>query len=171
MPADFHALTKTNPKAAPPIPSSFANIFEAREWMDTELNSGIKFLHGPQSLPKDAKMDVQAVETTRLWHLQRFKEWSEATERTIAESVPLEGHPYSSVALYLQLYYTCVLIIFNTVTRTSEMDYDKHLANFSRLCSLSEQIINTSRSGTQMLSFDMCIIPPLFFLGLKCRDL
>ena len=140
--------------------------------MDRELGSAINFLHGPpDSKSTDPKMDDHTIESTRLLYLQRFNKWSEATERMTSESIPLEGHPYSFGALYLQLYYTCAIIIFNTVGRTSELDYDKHLPNFERLCYLSENIMRSARSGTHMLSFDMCIIPPLFFLVLKCRDI
>ncbi|KAH7317769.1 hypothetical protein BKA65DRAFT_515167 [Rhexocercosporidium sp. MPI-PUGE-AT-0058] len=171
FPVDFPKLTKTSAKHSAPVPRSFNNIFDAREWLDSELIASFKFLQRLQTMTAGVEADFVAIETTRLQHLERLDAWSEATKRMTIESVPLEGHLYSTGVLYLQLYYTAVSIIFKTITKTSEMDYDNYLPDFQRVYSISKSLFDSAKSGAPMLSFDMCIIPPLFFLVLKCRDL
>ncbi|KAH9207646.1 hypothetical protein DL95DRAFT_527798 [Leptodontidium sp. 2 PMI_412] len=171
FPVDFPKLSRTTAKHSAPVPTSFTNIFDAREWLDSELIESFKFLHRLQTLTHGVETDYVAVEAARLRHLERLDAWSEATQRMTIESVPVEGHLYSSGVLYLQLYYTAVSVIFKTITKTSEMEYDKYLSDFQRVYDISKSLLDSAKSGAPMLSFDMCIIPPLFFLVLKCRDL
>lgn len=170
FPADNPAATKTSTAHSASPPKAFFNIYDAREWLDKELTSAFKLLHGLQTLDLSSEADCYAIESTRLQHIQRLDAWSEATERMTAESVPVEGHAYSSGVLYLQLYYTTVSIILKTITKTSEMEYDNYLAEFERIYTICHKLLLGTISGPPVLSFDMCIIPPLFFLVLKCRD-
>ncbi|KAG4434570.1 hypothetical protein IFR05_009956 [Cadophora sp. M221] len=171
FPVDFPKLTRTSAEHSAPVPTSFTNIFDAREWLDSELVESFQFLHRLQTLTHGVETDYFAIEVARLRHLERLDAWSEATQRMTLESVPVEGHLYSSGVLYLQLYYKAVSIIFKTITKVSEMAYDEYIHDFRRIYDISKSLIESAKSGAPMLSFDMCIIPPLFFLVLKCRDL
>jgi hypothetical protein len=52
------------------------------------------------------------------------------------------------------------------------MVFDQYTSEFEQMITLTESLINKPRAdSTSVLSFDMNIVPPLFFVALKCRVL
>src|SRR5436190_1067973 len=75
----------------------------------------------------------------------------------------------TSGILYLQLYYTLVVVLLKALFIRSEMVFDEYTADFERILSLTDRFLNDPRITTiPLLSFDMGVIPPLLFLLLKC---
>lgn len=153
------------------IPSSFGNIFESRNYLDNEFNDIFDFFGGLRDIDHGNESDMDAMRDTKAFHLKRLEEWKAATTQMTVESVPAQGHPYSSGVLYLDLYYTVISVILKTMCAPSEMVFDEYLAEFQHIYSVSETLIQNTIAGSPILSLDMCVIPPLGMLLCKCRYL
>ncbi|KAI1121264.1 hypothetical protein F5Y10DRAFT_256709 [Nemania abortiva] len=71
--------------------------------------------------------------------------------------------------LLLKSYHLMTNIILNTVLAESEVAYDDHVHDFSKLVSMAQQIIR-STTGPTFITLDVGVTPVLFFTCLKCRN-
>ena len=72
----------------------------------------------------------------------------------------------------LELNHTLATMLMRNLFSQTEMDYDSCIADFERLLELTEKILKLSSAGVSspFLSFDMGVIPGLFYTSLKCRE-
>jgi hypothetical protein len=161
-----------------PIPRVFSDMFEARNWFDNEMNSTFGHLrqlrdgHPNQIATENSSLfDLATLNAIRQSYLHRLQQWEAATTRMSMKTHP-QDQAQTSGTLYLQLYYTLVVVLLKTLFIRSEMIFDEYTADFERILSLTDRFLNDPRiTTTPLLSFDMGVIPPLLFLLLKCRVL
>ncbi|PVH75222.1 hypothetical protein DL98DRAFT_602241 [Cadophora sp. DSE1049] len=170
MPA-FSPPCRRDGQAFSSIPASFINIFQSRNYLDNEYNCVFDFFRSIREIDHGNEADTKAMQEKKDHHLDRLRSWDAANRKMAAESVPSEGHPYSSGVLYLDLYFTVISVILKTICAPSEMVFDEYLAEFKHIYTTSEILVQNAIAGTPMLSLDMCVIPPLCMLVCKCRFL
>ncbi|TVY51006.1 Beauvericin cluster-specific repressor BEA4 [Lachnellula cervina] len=154
------------------IPRSFLNIYEARICLDNEYNAifgYMRTLRDGDRYSRYESMNEATIDSVRVAHLQRLEQWKQATEAMMASSLQPHDQTLKSGFMYLELYYTFITIALKTLLG-GEMCFDKHVVEFERIATLCESLIHDHRHcKPPPLSFDMGVIPPLFFLILKCR--
>ncbi|KAH7381910.1 hypothetical protein BKA64DRAFT_727346 [Cadophora sp. MPI-SDFR-AT-0126] len=153
------------------IPVSFTNIFQSRKYLDNEYNCIFDFFRSIRDIDHGNKADMKAMRGRKDHHLERLQKWEDANRKMASESVPPQGHPYSSGILYLDLYYTVLSVMLKTMCAPSEMVFDDYLAEFQHIYTTSEILMQDAIAGIPILSLDMCVIPPLCMIVCKCRFL
>ncbi|KAG9228119.1 hypothetical protein BJ875DRAFT_435886 [Amylocarpus encephaloides] len=157
-----------------PIPPSFSNVFEARICLDNDFKAIFGFwrsireetdtVMAPLSVKKDKNFEY-----VRLTHLQRLEQWQRTTKKMMTEQGESDSNKLGYA--YLELYYTLISLVLKNPGE-GEMVYDKYSHNFERMFVLCQELLDSFQSeGTSPLSFDMGVIPPLFYIGLKHRGL
>lgn len=77
----------------------------------------------------------------------------------------------------MQLYHSWIVVILRTATsraepETSDTIFDEHTIDFETMLNVAEAIIQSHHATvTPLLAFDRGVIPPLYFVALKCRVL
>ncbi|TVY47477.1 Beauvericin cluster-specific repressor [Lachnellula occidentalis] len=154
------------------IPLFFSNIYEARVCLDNEYNAifgYMRTLRDGDRYSRYESMNEVTIDSIRVAHLQRLEQWKQATGAMMAGSLQSYDQTLKSGFMYLELYYLFITIALKTLLG-GEMCFDEHIVGFERIATLCESLIHDHRDGKPPpLSFDMGIIPPLFFLLLKCR--
>ncbi|KAH8654994.1 hypothetical protein BGZ60DRAFT_495615 [Tricladium varicosporioides] len=157
-------------------PSSFSNIFESRGYLDTliqEIFGHMRELHDNRSLEKTSAVDFTALEL-RETYLHRLEEWYSAHQCLIGRAPQLVKDEAPSFQ-YLQLYYRLMNLMLESLVWNSEMNSDNYSAGFADIIKISTDLLDVSQlqpeGKPRPLCVDMGIIPPLFFLALKCRVL
>ncbi|KAK7416878.1 37S ribosomal protein S22 [Neonectria punicea] len=72
----------------------------------------------------------------------------------------------------LEMNHLMAVILMKNLFSETEMSYDEYNADFIRLLSLSESLLNNLVRDLSLpvLSLDSGVIPSLFYIALKCRD-
>lgn len=165
--AAYHEMTGIEKSKT--IPEYFLNVTESRECLEHEFKALFTYFRQDRNkmkthgYPRPRNLcgnDIQHA------HLVRLQKWQRATAITIANN-PEEGH--SCIYAYLHLYSLFVTLILS-VSGSDEMEYDEHIEQFEEIVTLAEQLVQRY-NVTHPVSFEMGVIPPLFFVGIKCRVL
>lgn len=153
-----------------PIPHTFTSIFESRICLDANFKIIFGYFrrlfdeHGADW--ENSPLSAVMLGYTRQEHMQRLQQWHSATKRMMDNSKNVEKDALGYA--YLQVYYTLVHMC-GEVLFENEMIYDKYQASFEKMLELSEVLLRNTRENALPLSFDMGVIPPLFFGAIKCR--
>ena len=154
------------------IPHTFSNIYEARICLDNEYNANFGYmrtLRDGDRYSRYENMNAATINSIRIAHLQRLEQWKQATGAMMAGSLQPYDQTLESGCMYLELYYIFITIALKALLG-GEMCFDDRTMDFERITTLCESLIHDHRQGKPPpLSFDMGVIPPLFFLILKCR--
>ncbi|KAF4637595.1 hypothetical protein G7Y89_g478 [Cudoniella acicularis] len=170
--ADFTTSSTRELEILEPIPASFANIFESRNVLDKELNAIFGYIRGLREIGYYSSVDMLIFADIQRGHLERLQQWQTANKALVAALNSRRDQSQNSRILYLQLYYTLVGIIWRTMFAGSEIAFDAYTADFETMLTIVSSLINNSRSSMPpILSLDMGILIPLFFLCVKCRVL
>ena len=155
-----------------PIPASFSNIFESRNALDKELNAIFGYMRKLREADHYASISMAMFDEMRVSHFSRLEQWQTATMMLAAELESKQDRTQISGILYLQLYHVQVITLWKTMFVGSEMAFDDYTAEFETIIVLASSLMNNPKSTLpQVLSFDMGVIPLLFWLCLKCRIL
>jgi hypothetical protein len=166
------AISTTPLEAVAPIPLSFTTVFESRSFLDNEINFVLGHLRQFRDKDHYASVDMLAMEEIREARLERIRQWHLATTAMTASISARKEAAHLSAVEYLELYYVLLEIILKALFSGSEMVFDQYKFEFERIIALVESVMkNRGADNTYALSFDMNIIPPLFFVALKCRVL
>ncbi|KAE9363000.1 hypothetical protein N431DRAFT_550764 [Stipitochalara longipes BDJ] len=168
---EIATISATTLDGLPPIPYSFSSIFESRSFLDNELNFVFSYIRTLRDKDHYASIEMLAIDRFRKTHLERVRQWHLAT-MSMARTVSAERDPFQTWAIsYLELYHILLRIMLKTLFG-GEMAFDKYNYDFERMIAYAEAAINKpAAESPPVLSFDINIIPPLFFLALKCRVL
>ncbi|KAH6665522.1 hypothetical protein B0J14DRAFT_453604, partial [Halenospora varia] len=154
----------------------FSSIFESRGSLDTliqEIFGRMRELRDDTSFKKTSAADAMALEL-REDYLYRLDEWYSANQALIGR-VPQLVEDEAPSFQFLQLYYRLMNLVLESLAWHSEMDSDKYSAEFAEIVKISTALLDMSQpqpeGSPHPLCVDMGIIPPLFFLVLKCRVL
>jgi hypothetical protein len=122
---------------------------------------------------------VIAIETRCTGHLKNLEYWLAAFSAYIdpqpvsADDTTADSTKQNQIAPLL-LYHTFAVLQLKAAFFTSQMEYDTFKANFETMVGLAWQILHGSEARSlqpSVVSFDMGLLPPLFFIALKCRHL
>jgi len=156
----------------PPVPYTFSSIFESRSFLDDELNSVMSSIRILRDKDHYASIEKLAIDSFRKSHLERVRQWHLATMRMARSHTPKGDSLQTWAISYLELYHLLLRILLRTLLSGSEMAFDEYNSDFERMIAYAEATLNRPVAESQpVLSFDVNIIPPLFFLTLKCRVL
>lgn len=154
------------------IPASFSSIYESRITLDNEFNAifgYMRTLRDGDRLNRYEDMSQATIESIKLTHLQRLEQWKIATESMITGRFGTQAVAQNSRLLYLEMYYTFITLAMKTLLQ-GEMAFDQHTPDFERIVAICEVLIHEQvHEKPPPISFDMGVIPPLFFLVMKCR--
>ncbi|KAE8449056.1 hypothetical protein EG329_008644 [Mollisiaceae sp. DMI_Dod_QoI] len=170
--SDFTTSTTRELETLEPIPLSFSNIFESRNALDNELNAIFGYIRRLREIGYYSSVDMLMFTNIQRGHIERLQQWQIATKAMVSDIESKRDQSQTSGILYLQLYYTLVTIIWKTMFAGSEMVFDDYTTDFETIITICSSLISDPKStAAPILSFDMGIIPPLFFLCVKCRVL
>jgi hypothetical protein len=110
---------------------------------------------------------MAAFNEIRFAHLARLERWRIAHESMVDRFPKGETQPLK--VEYLRMYYLLLNILLKTMFAQSEMIFDEYDQDFEEMIRVADRSIG---SGTPaILSFDMGIILPMFYIAIKCRNL
>lgn len=157
----------------PNIPENFYSVSESRVYLDNEMNTIFGQMRDlrnsanfatPNQLEELFFIDGMCAE-----YVGRLEKWQAANAfLRAAHGTEKES---SSGMVYLQLYYTLLSIILRNPFAPTEMIFDSYTSSFDLILTLCQSLLDSSTPTTQhLLSFDIGVLPPLFFTVLKCRE-
>jgi hypothetical protein len=169
-PAVFTVPDETEQEAS----MSFHDLKGARASLYTLMEQGhaivrradaCKWLKGENiELEKLRLEHARAVHLLDLWHTGFVRV-------QVNEDLSKSSHMIHAVAL-LSMYFTTTSIWLATCLQQSQECYDAHHAQFRKIIEAAELIINTSEGQAQgeiLFTFEMGIVPPLYFTATRCR--
>ncbi|KAH8885476.1 hypothetical protein GQ53DRAFT_845487 [Thozetella sp. PMI_491] len=175
--SDFNSEPLTSPLYRSALPRAFRNVDDARDALDSRLLHIFQFIREKQvferalgaeaavGLPKWSQLQAE-----RDSHVRELEEWHTAFTNS-PELFPVNGCK-SPGFLVLEINHTMASIQLTNVFSETEMDYDLCISQFEHIVELAGQVLHClSRDmPTPLLTFDMGIIPALFYVSLKCRE-
>lgn len=187
--SDFNASAIEHWNSSLEFPASFSSIDEARTSLGVELCSTFQFIRHRfddtstrSPLSDDPSLDFRtafALETRRNELLKNLEHWYAALSAYIDLS-PVSADDTTGLnskqhqIAPLVLYYMLAVLQLKASFFTSQMEYDTFKADFESMVGLAWQILHASEAHSlqpSVVSFDMGLLPPLFFIALKCRHL
>ncbi|KAI0104292.1 hypothetical protein GGR51DRAFT_561102 [Nemania sp. FL0031] len=148
------------------------SIYESRCLLDNILLKVFRLVrqkqHAERSVAHFESSSPEFTEILRSRHslLADLSQWQALS--TTRFSTRTNGEKANYGTLLLSSYHLMTNIILKTLLAESERAYDDHVGDFSKLVSMSQQILY-SASPTS-ITLDAGVIPLLFFTCLKCRD-
>lgn len=156
----------------PVLPSSFANLFGARDSLDDIMQWTFNGL----SLEDQPFTSLTATIISR----KLLHNWLQAM-KVLTNSITSHGLVEARTASALLVHYRVISIWLDERTATIETTYDKYRDDFRTLLIQSERIIMHREYGVtsdwseyndrmSLFESDFGMIPPLFFIACHCRD-
>ncbi|KAI0096814.1 hypothetical protein F4776DRAFT_556237 [Hypoxylon sp. NC0597] len=159
-----------------PHPPSFFTLAEARHSLDSKVVYIFQLVREKQTF--EASRGFQTITCPEWpWFVARrdayitdLMRWSAAFQQS-----PLltAGNDANTVrTLLLQLNFEVAMMVLRALFFDSEMQYDEYNAEFERILTLVERILQSGSSKGQhpVLSLDTSVIPSLCYVILKCRE-
>jgi hypothetical protein len=166
--AKTRPLTLDNAKA---IPLTFSSIDQSRVCLDNEFKAIFEYFRMVRNRIDDCGnldvIDRKSDAFIRQAHILRLEQWGRATMEMVENNL---CKAESAEFIYLQLYHLLAMLLLKVPGAENEMDFDKYTAEFEQIVMLTERLAGY-QENIYPLSFEMGVIPPLFFVGLKCRIL
>ena len=97
-----------------------------------------------------------------------YATWYEGFERLDAETDPRSS---ASMRKLLRLSYSITVIWLSTGLDQEETVHDKYVRQYEETVNLAEDFLSEGEKDPLVFTFEMGLIPPLFWTALKCRDL
>jgi len=109
-------------------------------------------------------------------HLKHLDQWHAAFCSLVGTDAALTDHtqPHGHIIPLLFLYHDIAVLQLTAVTFKSETEYDQFRPDFERMVANVWRVLqefDATRSQAPVISFDMGLLAPLFFIALKCRHL
>ncbi|KPM41148.1 hypothetical protein AK830_g5431 [Neonectria ditissima] len=176
--SDFNSSTPECPfqLITNPVPAFFSSAMEACLYLDAKIISILQFIRRKQSFEReygtDASCTFEWVEliVMRDTYLSDLGRWKATLEHSpsLATGRSTEEPTFAR----LEIDHLMAVIFLENLFSETEMSYDEHNADFIRLLSLSEYLLNNLviDLSIPVLSLDSGVIPSLFYITLKCRE-
>lgn len=110
---------------------------------------------------------MAAFNEIRLAHLARLDRWRIAHESMVSRLPEGEFQPLKIE--YLRMYYLVLYTLLKTMFAQSELIFDEYEQDFAEMISIADR--SAVCGSPAILSFDMGIILPMFYIAIKCRNL
>ncbi|KAI1069291.1 hypothetical protein LB507_008644 [Fusarium sp. FIESC RH6] len=153
------------------MPVMFSSIEEARYALYLLQDDTLQFAFAVRSIIFDPEADPQQIvhfqhEQQRL--LSQLTRWHAAF--TVITAMTPQSPALENALNVLRIYHQSTLIYISTALDTSEMGYDNYTSNSATIISLASTIIGSgSNSKLETFSFETEIIPPVYWVAIKCR--
>jgi hypothetical protein len=99
----------------------------------------------------------------------RMQYWKKSTETPSSEENTIAKPSEKSKIQFLPLYHKWVVLTLRTAFRPSNEVFGEYATDFEQMLTLAATLTSSEGTAkTSLLSFDMGVIPPLYFVALKC---
>lgn len=160
------------------VPSSFADVAEARDCLDNISTFAFRLIRQKQQFEASQRPKA-TISPNSTWpllirardsYLAHLEQWHTAFQNSMHLITAVGAD--SPAILLLRINYTMVIMVMKNLFTESELAYDRYNVDFDQLVGLAEAILRHSRRETSCsaLSLDAGILPCLFYTSLKCRD-
>lgn len=148
-------------------PKTFEEARTTLHWLIAEtadlLNAGRSHRH---ALEEDEAHTLACLERQGL-QMAAYATWYEGFERLEAEVDPaISAH----LRQILKLSYSSTVIWLSTSLDQEETVHNKYIRQYEEIVDLAEEILKDGGNVPRVFTFEMGLIPPLYWTALKCRD-
>ncbi|OTA80305.1 hypothetical protein M434DRAFT_228835 [Hypoxylon sp. CO27-5] len=176
--SDFNSSPMKCPSEAvinPHIPA-FLTLAEARHPLDSNIVYVFQLVREKQTF--EARKEFRATECSEWTYLVARRDtyvtalmrWRAAFQHSTLLTATKDGDSVGT--LLLQLNFEVAMMVLKALFFVSEMQYDEYNAEFKRMLTLVERILQAGPPKGQhhILSIDTGVIPALCYIILKCRE-
>lgn len=158
----------------PELPSSLHTLADARDALyhlmekcQAVLRAAMVYKWGPAN----NLITPEALHTLQPRMLAYLEHWAEAFNVLTSSFDPSASFVDLYASTVLQLYHLIVYIWISTCVDKSETVFDAYLAEFASVTSLAETLLakGSATNALPHFTFEMGIIPPLYFTAINCR--
>lgn len=167
----------------PPIPTAFTTLTEAQESLNNQLHWMLHYEHEAWQRLHTAKDNGNA-ETDSLMsmflaaqadHRVQLERWLQTLNAFLTDYSVKMGSKELRGAVVLKIHHITCRILLEATIYDHETGFDDLTDEFARIIALAETLTkipsSTPGSGTRpAYSFDMGILPPLYYTAVRCRD-
>lgn len=169
MPATV--LTERPP---PELSFSFHTLSEARDALYNLMEicaSVIRAALACKWAPDDGCMTPEVLDMLQRRMLSSLDNWASAFTLFTSSSDPLTSFSDIYASTLLRLYHLITYIWISTCPDKSETVFDLYMAEFTAVIDLSESLLakGTASNALPPFTFEMGLIPPLYFTAINCR--
>lgn len=165
--AQFPTLHRTQRSVQCGLELDFRSLAEARCAL-VDVSAAILVLVRKVLFSPDAPTETHFIEQYAL--STQLEKWSTRTKSLLTKTADYDHHREFK-ALHIQ--YDIATIFLAYATTRSELAFDHHLEVFNSVVKAAEDIaigITVTTANPRNFSFDLGLIPSLFFTAIKCRD-
>ncbi|KAK5047512.1 hypothetical protein LTR84_006609 [Exophiala bonariae] len=196
--SDFNSTAFQHWQFTPWLPTHFSTIGEAQTKLSEELCAIFQFMRhrndeshysanssstssgtcdAPPSLDSSSLTSTSKTQTRTQLHLGNLRRWHDAFSSLVKPdrltSIDYNAHQRHTIPL-LFLYHDLAVLQLKASTFKSQMEYDEFQPEFERMVTYVWRVLqafDAIGSRPPVVSFDMGLLGPLFFIALKCRHL
>ena len=121
-------------------------------------------------LPDVVLKKIRKIETI---HLRILQQWLDAMNLYLKENTNLEPREMRG-AVMLKILYTGTVMIQVASLYNHDLEYDNYMPHFQQVITLSESLIKSQarakEKNTPLYSFEMNILPPIYYCATRCRE-
>ena len=167
-----HALPPLH-TTLPASSSQFTTLAEARRRLYDVMDASLRFIRAGTSKAHtfQVKDEDRVMKEVLEYELQQ---WQNGFEALISRIDPSQESIVEDAVNLLRIHHRVIFIWLSVSLSPDECVMDLHIADFKKILDLGTKL--TSRGGRdpsasrpEIFSFEMHIIPPLYFTAIKCR--
>jgi hypothetical protein len=177
---DTHLLGKefytmnVNPLIEPP-PESFSSLKEARDRLDNCMSYVFESIIVTYFSRQDFVNHTQKLSPEYQTYRALLSQWSRLFSAFMTSSGADLGPEDRQRASLLEVQYKVAIILFATGISPQETAFDAFNSYFDSIVTVASSLVVNNQGpgileGTEQFSFDMGIVPPLYFTASRCRD-
>jgi hypothetical protein len=157
--------------ALPDIRSPLSDLMDARRRLFDIMSDSISFI--TEVGPRTDSFHIQDGDLIRKTELEiKLQEWHTSLEQLL-NGKHKESYDQDAISL-LRIHHRVVLILLSVSLKSSEVSLDAHNADFRDIVNMATSVTYRKERGPsepklERFSFEMKIIPPLFYTAIKCR--
>ncbi|RDW62356.1 hypothetical protein BP6252_11789 [Coleophoma cylindrospora] len=158
--------------------TAFPSFILARYALDHVVKEAFGFIRRGEEkafLPDSSPEKVQLYHE-RQSHVDKFEQWSSKFESFVSKRQKSMTVQETQGADDMRILQQVALLWLETSLSTAQEEFDKHMDKFENIIQMCEvlsaqQIQDASKRATRSryFSFEMGLLPPIFFVAMKCR--
>jgi hypothetical protein len=168
---------------APSIPTAFINITEAQESLNNNLHWMLHYEHQAWATLNAAKQtegaDIEGITdvilTAQAEHRVQLERWLQTLNAFLSDYSVKLGSRELRGAVVLKIHHITCRVLLEATTYDHETGFDDLTDEFARVVALSETLSKIPSAMPEAglrpsYSFDMGILPSLYYTAVRCRD-
>ena len=162
-------IESTRPHALSSTTYAFESLDEARTSMYEMMKESLQFIIGNVEIKYRSEVDVEILlEQIRLQ--EQTTAWEAALEDFLARNTNFLTTRELDGARVLRVHSKTVLIWLTQALSPHQVGFDSHKADFEYIVDQCSRLMPKDGNDHAVFSFEMGVIPALYFVGIKCRD-